>query len=137
MSTSDVAAIVVIFVLTPIGQSKWSLSLFNWSRNTMSTKRALIMKNENTDLFLSSIKSEAIRAFSFLSSSIGYRYLSIRSLQNCCSATDKNATGPFRNDLSSIQKGFMSSLRSTLFSNRKIRSEMIKNTTRYNKIRLT
>jgi hypothetical protein len=82
----------------------------------MSTNRALIMKNENTDLFLSSIKSDAIRAFSSLSSSIGYKYLSIRSRQNCCSAVDKNATGPFRRALSSIQKGLMSSLRSTLGS---------------------
>lgn len=114
--TSDVSAIVVIFVLTPIGQSKWSLSLFSWSKNTMSTNRALIMKNEKTDLFRSSIKSDAIRAFSFLSSSIGYKYLSIRSLQNCCSATDIKATGPFRNDLSSIQNGLMSSFRSTLGS---------------------
>jgi len=74
------------------------------------------MKNENTDLFLNSIKSAAILAFSSLSSSIGYKYLSIRSRQNCCSAADKNATGPLRSALSSIQKGLMSSLRSTLGS---------------------
>lgn len=52
-----------MFVLTPNGQTMCNLSLFSCNKNTISTNKALAMKNANTDLFRSSIRSEAMRAF--------------------------------------------------------------------------
>lgn len=62
IKTSDVSSMYVMFVLTPNGQTMWSLSLFNCNKKTINTNKALAMKKANTDLFLNSIKSEAIRA---------------------------------------------------------------------------
>ena len=52
----------VMLVLTPSGQSTWSISLLSCSKKTISTNNALNMKKANTDLFLSSMRSAAIRA---------------------------------------------------------------------------
>lgn len=60
--TSAVSSLYVIFVRSPKGQLIWILSLFNCIKKTMSTKRALNMKNANTDLLRNSIKSFATRA---------------------------------------------------------------------------
>lgn len=53
-----------MFVLTPNGHIMCNLSLFNCNKNTINTNKALAMKNAKTDLFRSSIRSEAMRAFS-------------------------------------------------------------------------
>ena len=60
--TSCVVSSYVMLVLTPKGHLTWMLSLFNWSKNTIKTKRALIMINPNTEESRSSFKSFAIRA---------------------------------------------------------------------------
>lgn len=60
--TSAVSSMYVMLVLTPSGQSTWSMSLLSCSKKTISTNKALNMKKANTDLFRSSIRSAAIRA---------------------------------------------------------------------------
>lgn len=60
--TSAVSSMYVMLVLTPSGQSTWSISLLSCSKKTIRTNKALNMKKANTDLFLSSMRSAAIRA---------------------------------------------------------------------------
>lgn len=138
-----------MLVLTPKGHLTCRESFLRVRRNTIRTKMALIIKNANTDLSLSSLRSDAIRAynlqfifnviniyrifgthlfenpifstfwrlyrifihlficknitFSSGFSSIGNRYLSSKSFQNCISALLRNSTSPFKTSGSSIQ----------------------------------
>lgn len=54
------------------GHKMCSLSLLSCSKKTISTNNALNMKNANTDLFLSSIKSRAIRACFYLTVALSF-----------------------------------------------------------------
>lgn len=56
------SSFMVIFSLTPSGQTTCNWSLFNCSKNTIRTNNVLNIKNAYTLLFRSSIRSPAIRA---------------------------------------------------------------------------
>lgn len=60
--TSWVTSSYVTLIRAEMGHLTCKLSLFNCNKNTIRTKRALIMKNPKTDEFLKSFKSLAIRA---------------------------------------------------------------------------
>lgn len=60
--TSEVSSTYVTFMRGANGHKMCSLSLLSCSKKTISTNKALNMKKANTDLFLSSIKSRAMRS---------------------------------------------------------------------------